>query len=578
MNSFKILIPHFKNYKKDLVFALISILVSALSGLYQPKLLENIQKALMAEQRQSVIQDEILLIALGIIAIIAGIFNVYYASRLAQGVTSDLREETYAKIQSFSLENIEKFSAGSLTTRLINDMNQIMNMIMQLFMQMLRMPILIVGSFIFCIIIIPRFWWATIFMVALIFGFGFFVLKRMNALFEKYQAKMDQISNQAQETLQGVRVVKSFNQGPQEIKKFNQTSNKLNDYNIVIGYWFSAVMPAFQLIAYLVITLVVYLIGQSITAHPSDVTIISPFVNYVLTLLWAVMIAGMVMMQFARATISLGRIDEILKTEPTVKFNEKAFKKPLGGSVEFDHVSFTYPDGDKATLEDISFKIPAGKMVGIVGATGSGKSTLAQLIARLYDPTKGKVEIGGHNLRDVSEESLRKTVAFVLQKAILFSGTIASNLKQGNSRAKLHELQRAADMAQASEFIQRYNDSFDHEVEERSANFSGGQKQRLSIARGLISKSPILILDDSTSALDAESEKKVQEALEHELPDTTTFIIAEKIVSVKNADTILVLDEGKLVAQGTHEELLKTSPVYQEIYNTQRAKNAGGEK
>lgn len=197
MNSFKILIPHFKNYKKDLVFALISILVSALSGLYQPKLLENIQKALMAEQRQSVIQDGILLIALGITAIIAGIFNVYYASRLAQGVTSDLREETYAKIQSFSLENIEKFSAGSLTTRLINDMNQIMNMIMQLFMQMLRMPILIVGSFIFCIIIIPRFWWATILMVTLIFGFGFFVLKRMNTLFEKYQAKMDQISNQA---------------------------------------------------------------------------------------------------------------------------------------------------------------------------------------------------------------------------------------------------------------------------------------------------------------------------------------------------------------------------------------------
>lgn len=500
--------PHFKRYKKDVILALIAIFISAFSSLYQPKLLENIQKAIMADNRASVIRDGIWLIVLGLIAIVAGIFNVYFAARVAQGVTSDLREETYAKIQSFSFGNIEQFSAGSLTTRLINDMNQIMNMIMQLFMQMLRMPILIVGSFIFCIVIIPRYWWATVLMVALIMGFGVFVLKRMNALFGKYQVKMDEISNHAQETLQGVRVVKSFNQGPQEVEKFNKTSNKLNDYNIVIGYWFSAVMPAFQLIAYLVITLVVFLIGKNIAAHPSDVTVVSPFVNYVLTLLWTIMIAGMTMMQFSRANISLGRIKEVLDTEPAIKFNENASVEKLGGSVEFNDVTFTYPDGDAPTLKDISFKVDAGEMIGIVGATGSGKSTLAQLIARLYDPDKGEVKIGGHNLKDVNETALRKTVAFVLQKAILFSGTVASNLRQGNNCAKLHELQRAAGMAQASEFIERYNDSYDHEVEERSANFSGGQKQRLSIARGLVAKAPILILDDSTSALDAESEKR----------------------------------------------------------------------
>lgn len=569
--------PHFKRYKKDVILALVAIFVSAFSSLYQPKLLENIQKAIMADNRASVMRDGIWLIVLGLIAIVAGIFNVYFAARVAQGVTSDLREETYAKIQSFSFGNIEQFSAGSLTTRLINDMNQIMNMIMQLFMQMLRMPILIVGSFIFCIVIIPRYWWATVLMVGMIMGFGVFVLKRMNALFGKYQVKMDEISNHAQETLQGVRVVKSFNQGPQEIKKFNKTSDKLNDYNIVIGYWFSAVMPAFQLIAYLVITLVVFLIGKNIAAHPSDVTVVSPFVNYILTLLWTIMIAGMTMMQFSRANISLGRIKEVLDTEPAIKFNENASTDKLGGNVEFDDVTFTYPDGDEPTLKDISFKANAGEMIGIVGATGSGKSTLAQLIARLYDPDKGEVKIGGHDLKTVNETALRKTVAFVLQKAILFSGTVASNLRQGNNRAKLHELQRAAGMAQASEFIERYNDSYDHEVEERSANFSGGQKQRLSIARGLVAKAPILILDDSTSALDAESEKKVQQALEHELPDTTTFIIAEKIVSVRNADKILVLDDGKLVAQGTHDELLKTSPIYQEIYNTQKPREMRGE-
>lgn len=577
LSSFKILVPHFKHYKKDIALAIVAILVSAFSSLYQPKLLENIQKALMAGQRQRVLQDGVWLVILGLIAIIAGIFNVYYASRIAQGVTSDLREETYAKIQSFSFGNIEAFSAGSLTTRLINDMNQVMNMIMQLFMQLLRMPIMVVGSFIFCIVIIPQYWWATVLMVVLIIGFGSIVLKKMNKLFDKFQRKMDQISNQAEETLQGVRVVKSFNQGKQEIKKFNKTSDKLNDYNIIIGYWFSTVMPAFQLIAYMVIALVIFLIGRRIELHPEQVTVVSPFVNYILTLLFTIMVAGMTLMQFARATISLGRIDEVLETEPAVKFNDQAPVEDLGGSVDFDDVTFTYPDGDTPTLKNISFNVAPGQMVGVVGATGAGKTTLAQLIDRLYDPDSGTIKIGGHNLKDVNEKSLRKTVSFVLQKAILFSGTIKSNLRQGNNQANMHELQTAARMAQANEFIERYNDQFEHEVEERSANFSGGQKQRLSIARGLVAKSSILILDDSTSALDAESEKKVQQALEHELSDTTTFIIAEKIISVKNADKILVLDQGKLVAQGTHEELLKISPVYQEIYQTQKAKENRGE-
>lgn len=290
------------------------------------------------------------------------------------------------------------------------------------------------------------------------------------------------------------------------------------------------------------------------------------------------MIAGMTMMQFARGNISLDRIKEVLETEPDVKFNAHASTKPLGGSVEFDHVSFTYPDGQDPTLKDISFKVKAGEKVGIVGATGSGKSTLAQLIARLYDPDKGEVKIGGQDLRKVSEPALRKTVSFVLQHAVLFSGTIASNLRQGKANAKLHELRRAANMAQASEFIERYDDQFNHEVEERSANFSGGQKQRLSIARGLIAQTPILIMDDSTSALDAESEKKVRQALAQKLPHTTTFIIAEKIVSVRNADTILVLDDGKLVAQGTHEQLLKTSRIYRQIFDSQRAKEKRGGK
>ena len=280
---------------------------------------------------------------------------------------------------------------------------------------------------------------------------------------------------------------------------------------------------------------------------------------------------------FARGGVSLKRIKEVLETQPDVVFKDDIPAEELDGDVEFDNVTFAYPDADKPILKNISFKVKSGEMVGIVGATGSGKSSLAQLLPRLYDPTEGTVRIGGHDLRDVNEKSLRDTVSYVLQRAILFSGTIASNLRQGKADATNYELERASQIAQAQEFISRYKDTFDHEVEERSSNFSGGQKQRLSIARGVVGKPKILILDDSTSALDAKSEKLVQEALEKELKDTTTFIIAEKIVSVMNADKIIVLDNGRLVAQGTHQELLENSPIYQEIYATQKAREKAGD-
>ncbi len=568
----KLLLPYFKRYKKDVFAALVMIVFSAFATLYQPRLLQQVQNELMADQQQAVIRDTALLIGLGLLSILTGVLNVYFASRITQGVVSDLREDTYAKIQTFSLANVQQFSSESLSVRLINDMQQIMNMIMTIFMQLIRMPLILVGSIVLAVVTIPRYWWAIVVLLALMLALGTVAIRQMTAMFDQFQMYMDKLSGRAGEFLQGVRVVKSFNQGSQEIAKFNQDSDELNEVNIKVGYWFSTIMPGAQLISYLVISLVVYLIGTSILQHPSDVAVISPYVNYVLTMLFAILIVGMAVMQISRGNVSLRRIQEVMDTQPDVVFNEKAPTDVLGGSIEFDDVSFTYPDGTKPVLKHISFKVQPGQMVGIVGATGSGKTTLAQLLARLYDPTTGTVKIGGSDLRQVNETALRKTVSYVLQKAILFSGTIADNLRQGKQDATPYELERAAQIAQANEFIQRYDETFDHEVEERSANFSGGQKQRLSIARGIIAGSPILILDDSTSALDAESEKLVQQALEKQLPETTTVMIAEKIVSVMHADKILVLDEGRLAAEGTHEELLKTSPIYQEIYQTQKAK------
>ncbi|MGN8884614.1 ABC transporter ATP-binding protein [Ligilactobacillus salivarius] len=573
----QILMAHFKNYKKEVLSAIISIFIVAFVAVWQPRLLQYVLTAIVQDNQAEVRNYGIQLIILALVGIIAGIVNVYSAARVAQGVTSDLREEVYTKIQNFSFGNIEKFSTGSLVVRLINDMNQVTNMIMTIFMQVFRVPLILIGAFILGIITVPRLWWLEVLMVVLIMGITGIIFKKMGSLFDRVQDLMDKINTQAKENLQGVRVVKSFNQEGQEIDKFNQTSDNLNNVNLKIGYLFSTVIPSFELIAYVIIAAVIYLIGGSILDHPSDIAVISSYVTYIMQLLYAIMIGSFVMSIFARGGVSLKRIKEVLETQPDVVFKDDAPVEELDGDVEFDNVTFAYPDADKPILKNISFKVKSGEMVGIVGATGSGKSSLAQLLPRLYDPTEGTVRIGGHDLRDVSEKSLRDTVSYVLQRAILFSGTIASNLRQGKADATNYELERASQIAQAQEFISRYKDTFDHEVEERSSNYSGGQKQRLSIARGVVGKPKILILDDSTSALDAKSEKLVQEALEKELKNTTTFIIAEKIVSVMNADKIIVLDNGRLMAQGTHQELLKNSPIYQEIYATQKAREKAGD-
>ena len=573
----QILMAHFKNYKKEVLSAIISIFIVAFVAVWQPRLLQYVLTAIVQDNQAEVRNYGIQLIILALVGIIAGIVNVYSAARVAQGVTSDLREEVYTKIQNFSFGNIEKFSTGSLVVRLINDMNQVTNMIMTIFMQVFRVPLILIGAFILGIITVPRLWWLEVLMVVLIMGITGIIFKKMGSLFDRVQDLMDKINTQAKENLQGVRVVKSFNQEGQEIDKFNQTSDNLNNVNLKIGYLFSTIIPSFELIAYVIIAATIYLIGGSILDHPSDIAVISSYVTYIMQLLYAIMIGSFVMSIFARGGVSLKRIKEVLETQPDVVFKDDAPAEELDGDVEFDNVTFAYPDADKPILKNISFKVKSGEMVGIVGATGSGKSSLAQLLPRLYDPTEGTVRIGGNDLRDVNEKSLRDTVSYVLQRAILFSGTIASNLRQGKADATNYELERASQIAQAQEFINRYKDTFDHEVEERSSNFSGGQKQRLSIARGVVGKPKILILDDSTSALDAKSEKLVQEALEKELKNTTTFIIAEKIVSVMNADKIIVLDNGRLVAQGTHQELLKNSPIYQEIYATQKAREKAGD-
>jgi len=564
----------FKSLLRYKWYALSSLLMTSLmiaSSLLLPWFLKHILDALQEQNSQTIYSMGGWLIGIGFVGLVAGGINVTLAAYIAQAVSSDLREETFRKIQTFSYANIEEFNAGNLVVRMTNDINQILNVTMMLFQILLRLPILFIGSVILAIVTMPSLWWIIFLLILLIAGLTAVMMGMMGPRFKKFQTLLDKINAIAKENLRGVRVVKSFVREEDQFYKFSQVSDELLSENLYIGYAFSIIEPLMMLVGYSSVYLAIWTLSGMIQAEPGLVSSIASFIGYLSQIIFTIIMVGFLGNGVTRGIISIRRIKEVLATEPAMTFPDSPDEE-LEGSLSFEHVTFSYPNDDEPMLKDISFEVEPGQMIGVVGATGAGKSTLAQLIPRLFDPQEGSVKIGGRDLRELSQGTLRKNVSIVLQRAILFSGTIADNLRQGKLNASLPEMERAARIAQASEFISRMEESFDSAVEERGSNFSGGQKQRMSIARGVVNNPNILILDDSTSALDAKSEKLVQEALNKELQGTTTIIIAQKISSVVHADKILVLDQGRLIGQGTHAELVATNDVYREIYETQKGK------
>ena len=560
-----------KSYKWQALASLVMTGLMVASSLLQPRYLQEVLEALLTGDNEAIYNIGFWLILVALIGLVAGGINVVLAAYIAQGVSSDLREDAFRKIQTFSYANIEKFNAGNLVVRMTNDINQIQNVVMMTFQILFRLPILFIGSFILAVVTLPSLWWVLVLMVVLIVAMTGLMMGMMGPRFAKFQTLLERINAIAKENLRGVRVVKSFVREKDQFNKFTQVSDELLGENLYIGYAFSIVQPAMMLISYGAVFLSIWLVAGMAESDPSVVGSIASFVNYLSQIIFTIVMVGFLGNSVTRAMISLRRIREILDTEPAMTFKDVEDEE-LEGSLSFENVTFTYPNDEEPILKDVSFDIAAGEMVGVVGATGAGKSTLAQLIPRLFDPQQGSIKIGGKDIRTVSEGTLRKTVSIVLQRAILFSGTIADNLRQGKGDATVSEMERAARIAQASEFISRMDLAFESPVEERGTNFSGGQKQRMSIARGIVSNPRILIFDDSTSALDAKSERLVQEALNKDLKGTTTIIIAQKISSVVHADKILVLDQGRLIGQGKHADLVASNPVYREIYETQKGK------
>ena len=560
-----------KAYKWQVLASLVMTGLMVTSSLLQPRYLQEVLEALLTGDNEAIYTIGFWLILVALIGLIAGGINVVLAAYIAQGVSSDLREDAFRKIQTFSYANIEKFNAGNLVVRMTNDINQIQNVVMMTFQILFRLPLLFIGSFILAVATLPSLWWVLVLMVVLIVAMTSLMMGMMGPRFAKFQTLLERINAIAKENLRGVRVVKSFVREKDQFAKFTQVSDELLGENLYIGYAFSIVQPVMMMISYGAVFLSIWLVAGMAESDPSVVGSIASFVNYLSQIIFTIVMVGFLGNSVTRAMISLRRIREILDTEPAMTFKDVKDEE-LEGSLSFENVTFTYPNDEEPILKDVSFDIAAGEMVGVVGATGAGKSTLAQLIPRLFDPQQGSIKIGGKDIRTVSEGTLRKTVSIVLQRAILFSGTIADNLRQGKGDATVSEMERAARIAQASEFISRMDLAFESPVEERGTNFSGGQKQRMSIARGIVSNPRILIFDDSTSALDARSERLVQEALNKDLKGTTTIIIAQKISSVVHADKILVLDQGRLIGQGKHADLVATNAVYREIYETQKGK------
>ncbi len=558
-------------YKWYAVCSVLLVSTVVITTLLQPSYLKEVLTAVLMNDQDEIFRVGKWLLIIAGIGLVAGLVNTIVAAKIAQGVSADIREKTFRKIQSFSYANIEEFNAGNLVVRMTNDVTQIQNLVMMLFTILMRVPLLFIGAFFMAVKTLPELWWMIVVMVVLVAAVMALVMSQMGPRFGKFQTLMEKMNSIAKENLQGIRVVKSFVQEKNQYAKFKETSDELLGLNLFIGYGFSLLQPLMMFISFMAIFVSLYLVSGMVKDNVEVIGSFTSFMSYLMQIMFAIIMTSFMGMQASRAAISIKRINEVLDTDPAMTFVDSP-DEDLVGKIVFDKVSFTYPHDTEPTLKEISFEIEPGQMVGVVGATGAGKSTLAQLIPRLFDPQEGSVSIGGRNVKDINQKTLRQTVSIVLQKAILFSGTIADNLRQGAPQASLEVMERAAGIAQAKEFIDRLDETYDSEVEERGNNFSGGQKQRMSIARGVIGQPKVLVLDDSTSALDAKSEKLVQEALNHDLKGTTTVIIAQKISSVVKADKILVLDEGRLIGEGTHSELVTTNAVYREIYETQKGK------
>lgn len=516
-----------------------------------------------------------LMVLTAVIMMIGGIGGAYFGAKASVNFAADLRKDLFAKVQKFSFSNIDKFSTGSLVTRLTNDVTQMQNMVMMALRMMLRAPGMLIGAVIMAFIMNRSLAMILLVVLPLLTLAICIVIKIAFPRFENMQKKLDRLNSNIQETLTNVRVIKSFVRGDYEEERFAKSNQELKNASMSAFKVVIMNMPIMMLAMNLTTLAVVWFGGRQIIVGTMPVGDLTAFITYITQVLMSLMMLAMVLLQSSRAVASSRRITEVLDTEVDLTDEHAACadQKVIKGNITFRNVNFRYyKESEEKVLDDINLDIAAGQTVGIIGSTGCGKTTLVQMIPRLYDVDAGEVLVDGVNVKDYSLRNLREGVGMVLQKNVLFSGTIMENLRWGDENADEAEVRSAASQAQADQFVSAFTEGYETELGQGGVNVSGGQKQRLCIARALLKKPRILILDDSTSAVDTATEAQIREAFQTTLKDTTKLIIAQRITSVMDADQIVVMDEGRIVGLGRHEELMKSCEAYQEIYYSQMDK------
>lgn len=572
MRSVRKLAAFLRPYWHWAALAPLLMLLEVAMDLMQPRLVARIiDQGIAQGNLPLVLHTGLLMVGLALVGLVGGSANGIFATLAVQGFGADLRSALFRKVQRLSLANLDALETGQVITRLTNDVTQVQEAVFTLLRILIRAPLLLIGSLLMAIITSPGLAFLPLLLIPILLTVVVWIVRKATPLYSVVQRRLDALNEVMQENLAGARVVKAFVRARHEETRFGQANENLVQQSIRVARVTAVTMPTMILMLNLGVAGVLWYGGIQVNRGGMHLGQVVAFINYLMTTLFSLLMVSMLVIQIARAQASAKRIEELLETTPAIPNRPDALRDFRSqGQVSFEHVTFSYnSNGGAPVLKDVSFTVRPGEFVALVGATGSGKSSLVQLIPRFYDVTEGSIKIDGVDVRDIDEATLRRQIGIALQETVLFSGTIRDNIRYGRPEASEEEVIAAAKLAQAHDFIMSFPEGYDTVVGQRGVTLSGGQKQRIAIARALLIQPAILILDDSTSSVDVETEAHIQAALKDFMRGRTCFVIAQRITTVRRADRILVLDDGRIVAEGTHDVLLRTSPLYREICASQ---------